>query len=157
MRIKNLVMLLLYMVVVCFACDKAMTDTEDDGNIQGYADSQLVGSWKITEISSDKAYDWDMNGTMETNIYTTWTDCSKDNLYTFVGDKTGTYKIDCNTSKNGEWYITDDRKSIIYMANSGFPEQERIISLSSNQFNSNKTFYPGNGTSLIISKTWTKQ
>ncbi len=157
MRIKNVVMLLLYLVASCCACDKAMSDTEDNGNIQGYADSQLVGSWKITAISSDKPYDWDTNGTMETNIYATWTDCSKDNLYTFVGNKTGTYKTDCNTSKNGEWYITDDRKSIIYIANGGFPEQERITSLSSNQFNSNKTFYPGNGTSLIISKTWTKQ
>jgi hypothetical protein len=46
-------MLLLYLVASCCACDKAMSDTEDNGNIQGYADSQLVGSWKITAISSD--------------------------------------------------------------------------------------------------------
>lgn len=154
---KSAPAILLFFMLFCCACDKAMRDTEDNGNIQGYADSQVVGSWKITAISSDKPNDWDGNGTKETNIYATWSDCSKDNLYTFVGNKTGTYKTDCSNTNEGEWYITDDRKSIIYTAIGGFPEQDLITSLTSNQFNTRKTIFIANGTSFVISKTWSRQ
>src|SRR6188474_2724569 len=78
---------------------------EKNNDPQRYADSQFVGTWKITAINSDVAWDYDGNGTTETNIFATLPACDKDNLYTFVGDKTGTFKFSCSLIKDGSWEI----------------------------------------------------
>ncbi len=144
----------LIVMVISFSCTKIEVDANSDP--QGYADSQIVGQWRITAISSDKVYDWDGNGSHEMDIYSTWSDCSKDNLYEFVGTKTGTYKISCSIIRNGIWDLAD-RHTLTLIPDGYAPTQELITSLTSNLFHTQSHVTLSNGQEFTISKTWTRQ
>ena len=136
------------------AC-RAHLRTEANDDPQGYADSQVVGNWKITAVSSDVPNDWNGDGTAETDIYATWSSCQKDNLYTFVGDSTGTFKVNCSVSEISTWSIIDT-KYLQYNLSSG-TESERFISMTSVQFKTTKAFSLSNGAPATVTKTWTRQ
>jgi hypothetical protein len=129
---------------------------EKNNDPQGYADSQFVGVWKITGITSDVAWDFDGNGTPETNIFATLSACKKDNLYTFVGNKTGTFKFDCSLTKDGSWEIIST-KYLQYTPLGLSPESETVISMTSVQFKSTLDITLSNGQPATITKTWTRQ
>jgi hypothetical protein len=139
---------------------------EKNNDPQGYADSQFVGSWKITALSCDVAYDWNNDGTTERDIYSTWTSCQRDNLYTFTGDtlsaakKKGTFKMDCSVTNPGEWQIvfSDNPKSqsLVYTPLGLGPESEIITDMTSVQFQS-VLLLTLNGLPATITKTWTRQ
>lgn len=134
---------------------------EKNNDPQGYADSQFVGSWKITALSSDVAYDWNNDGTTERDIYSTWSACERDNLFTFTGDtatggyKKGTFKINCSVTKTGEWQIVNT-KDLVYSPAGLSPESERVIDMTSIQFRS-ILLITLNGQNATITKTWTRQ
>lgn len=134
--------------------DHLKIEANDDP--QGYADSQFVGTWKITAVTSDVSWDYDNNGTSETNIYLTWSACQKDNLYTFVGDKTGTFKIDCNNTKQGSWQIVSTQY-LVYTPLASSPESEKIVQMTSVQFKSTLAITLPNGQPANITKTWDRQ
>ena len=129
---------------------------ERNNDPQGYADSQFVGSWKITKVDSDVAWDFDGNGTSETNIKGNWTACENDNLYTFVGDKKGTFKINCSTTKDGSWQIVQTQY-LVYTPLNLAPESEKVISMTSVQFKSTVAITLPNGQPATITKTWDRQ
>ena len=129
---------------------------EKNNDPQRYADSQFVGSWKIVAIRSDIPWDWDNNGTTETNIFATLSACEQDNLYTFVGDKTGTFKLNCSSIKEGSWQIID----LLYLQYIplGFPmEQQKVISMTSVQFQTTTAVTLPNGQNANITRTWARQ
>jgi len=134
---------------------------EKNDDPQGYADSQFVGSWKVTALSSDVAFDWNNDGTTERDIYSTWTSCERDNLYTFTGDtatagyKKGTFKINCSITKNGEWKIVN-AKHLVYTPLGLSPESEKVIGMTSVQFQS-ILLLTLNGQPATITKTWTRR
>jgi hypothetical protein len=144
----------LFCFAVLFSCERIEADKNQDP--QGYADSQMVGNWKITEIFSDKPYDWDGNGSAETDIYSVWSDCEKDNLYIFDGTKTGIYKITCSLTKNGTWHMPD-RITIVFIPDGLEPRQENITGLTSNEFKTKTIVISPNGQNFVIGKTWTRQ
>lgn len=150
--------LILYLLVPGFfisSCNGHLK-IEKNNDPQGYADSQFVGIWKITAINSDVAWDFDGNGTTETNIFATQSACEKDNLYTFVGNKTGTFKFDCSLTKDGSWQVVDT-KYLQYTPLGLSPEQETVISMTSVQFKSTLPITLSNGQPATITKTWTRQ
>src|SRR4030095_6547843 len=114
---------------------------EKNNDPQGYADSQFVCSWKRTAASSDVAYDWNNDGTTERDIYSTWSLCDKDNLYSFTGDtatagyKKGTFKINCSLTKTGVWQIVNN-KYLVYTPAGLSPESETVVGMTSIQFQS---------------------
>jgi hypothetical protein len=134
---------------------------EKNNDPQGYADSQFVGSWKITAVSCDVAYDWNNDGSTERDIYSTWSSCERDNLFTFTGDtamggyKKGTFKINCSVTKTGLWQIINT-KDLVYTPLSLSTESERVIYMSSIQFQS-VLLLTLNGQNATITKTWTRQ
>ena len=134
---------------------------EKNNDPQGYADSQFVGSWKITALTCDVAYDWNNDGSTERDIYSTWTPCQKDNLFTFTGDtatgsdKTGTFKINCSVTKPGIWQIVET-KHLRYTPLGLGTESERVITMTSVQFQS-ILLLTLNGQPATITKTWTRQ
>lgn len=134
---------------------------EKNNDPQGYADSQFVGSWKITAVSCDVLYDWDNDGNPERDIYGTWSSCEKDNLFTFTGDtatggyKKGTFKINCSVTKTGEWQIINT-KDLVYIPLGLGPESEKVIDMTSVQFKST-LLLTLNGQAATITKTWTRQ
>jgi hypothetical protein len=160
--------LILYLFILVFfisSCNDHLKIEKND-DPQGYADSQFVGSWKITALSCDVAYDWNNDGTTERDIYSTWSPCERDNLYTFTGDtasggyKKGTFKINCSVNKTGVWQIikSDNPKSqsLVYIPLDRLPESEKVIDMTAVQFQS-VVLLTLNGLPATITKTWTRQ
>lgn len=152
---KRLILYLFVFIFFITSCNDHLK-IEQNNDPQGYADSQFVGSWKIVEIKSDVPWDWDNNGTTETNIFATLSNCEKDNLYTFVGDKTGTFKLSCSTTKNGSWEIIN-QQYLNYTPVGSPLEQEKVILMTSVQFQTTIAITLSNGQNATITKTWTRQ
>ena len=147
----------LYLFIICilFSC-KAHFINEDNNNPQGYADSQMIGTWKIISVNSDTYYDWNGDGMAEKNIYSTWSVCQKDNLYSFAPDKTGTFKLNCSVTEAGNWQIYNTQ-FLQYGSVSIGIEYEKIISMTSVQFKTTKQVSLPNGQAVTITKTWSRQ
>jgi len=154
---------ILYLLITVFfmsSCNDHLK-IEKNNDPQGYADSQFVGSWKITAVTRDVAYDWNNDGSTERDIYSTWSSCEKDNLFTFTGDtamggyKKGTFKINCSVTKNGLWQVVST-KDLLYSPDGLSPESERVIYMSSIKFQS-ILLLTLNGQDATITKTWTRQ
>lgn len=118
---------------------------------QDYSVAQIIGTWKITDIKSDKAYDWDGNGVAETNIYGTWTDCQKDNLYQFNQNYSAIYKLSCSETKTGTWRL--DNKMLIWNADGMTGVYEKIIYLITDTMHTQSTAII-NGEVYTITKVW---
>ena len=87
--------ILISFAFVLFSCSKK-SQTKDDTALN---QSILTGNtWKLTASVSDAPYDWDGNGTTETNIYATKTDCKKEYRYRFDTTAKGTFRYDCNAA-----------------------------------------------------------
>jgi len=158
---KRLVLYLFSSAFFITSCNDHLK-IEKNNDPQGYADSQFVGAWKITAVNSDIAYDWNNDGSTERDIYGTWSSCEKDNLYTFTGDtatggnKKGTFKINCSVTKTGVWEIVNT-KYLVYTPFGLAPESEKIISMTSVQFQSTIALTLSNGQPATITKTWARQ
>lgn len=138
-----------------FACKGHLANENDNGS-QGYADSQVVGSWKITAYTSDSPYDWNGNGSTETNIFNNWTTCEKNTLYQFNPDKTGVFKINCSVTSPGTWQIVNTLY-LLYTLTGQSPDSEKIISMTSVQFKTTKDITVSTGQNFTLTKTWTRQ
>jgi hypothetical protein len=123
---------------------------------QGYADSQVIGNWKITGFTADKPYDWNRDGITETNIYNTWSECEKDNLYSFSPDKTGSFKIHCTANYTGIWSIVDT-KYLEYYLNPSALESEKLISMTAVEFKTTIAITDANGQNIELTRTWVRQ
>lgn len=145
----------LFAVFILFSCRSHFIN-EDDNRPRGYADSQVVGNWKITAVSSDVANDWNGDGLAEKDIYITWSACQKDHLYTFAPDKTGTFKLNCSTTEPGSWEIINTQY-LLYSSPANGIESERIIAMTSVEFKTTQDFTLPNGQTATITKTWTRQ
>ena len=152
---KRIILYLFALLVFITSCNDHLK-IEENNDPQRYADSQFVGTWKITSINSSVAWDWDNNGTTETNIFATLSNCAKDNLFTFVGDKTGTFKLNCSTTKDGSWEIIN-QLYLNYTPSGLQLEQEKVILMTSVQFQTTIAVTLSNGQSTTITKTWARQ
>jgi hypothetical protein len=157
---KRLIPYLLVSIFLIAACNDHLK-IEKNNDPQGYADSQVVGSWKIVAVSSDVPYDWNNDGSTERDVYGTWSPCQRDNLFTFTGDtamgayKTGTFKINCSVTKSGVWQIVNT-KDLVYTPLGLGTESERIINMTSVQFQS-ILLLTLNGQPATVTKTWARQ
>ena len=152
--LMNCRILYLFFLLVLSSCNDHLK-IESNNNPQGYADSQVVGVWKITAVESNLPYDWDGNGSVENDIYSTWSPCQKDNLYTFSGNKSGVYKLDCSTTVNGQWQIWEVQQ-LEYTPDGMSTIIEKFISMTSNQFKTTRTQVVTGGQSFLITKTWSR-
>jgi hypothetical protein len=149
---QNYLYISLIMLLFCLACNKITV--ERNTNPQGYADSQMVGTWKVISLKSDKPFDWDGNGTKETDIYSTLSPCDKDNLYQFGPSKTGVYKLTCSTTKSGTWQLSN---TYFTVSPGDTPTQShRITSMTSISFESQQTVQLGIDI-LIVYTSWSRQ
>lgn len=151
---NRLILFLLPVGLLFFSCRKITVDANDDP--QGFADSQVVGTWKITGLDADIAHDWDGNGASETDVYSTWLACEKDNLYVFSPDMTGDFKRNCNTLQDGEWEILNTRFLVLSPLTAP-TEIERMIAMTAVQFITTKQVVIPSGQTVTLRKTWTRQ
>ena len=144
----------LLVITLFSSCYKV--EVEKNDLPQGYSVAQLIGVWKITGISSDKAYDWDGNGTTEKDIYSVWSSCEKDNLYQFNSNYSGTYKLSCSDTKSGTWRL-DGTVTLVYSPSGSPAVYEKITYLTSNSFRSESNLSLPNGQFFKITKLWSLQ
>ena len=158
MKIQKLqlpiIFLITSLIISGWSCNKITVDKNN--NLQGYADSQVVGTWKITSINSDKAYDWNGDGVTETDVFSTYDDCKKDNSYQFLSDKNGIYKLSCNNSLDGTWDILDT-KILVWIPQGSFAYNEELDNMTSISFNTirKEVFTPGQVYTIITK--WERQ
>ena len=74
----------------------------------------------------------------------------------FVGDKTGTYKLDCSNTKIGSWEVISTTY-LVYTPLNSIPEAEKVIQMTSIQFKSALAITLPNGQPATITKTWDRQ
>jgi hypothetical protein len=129
---------------------------EANNDPQGYADSQVVGVWKITAVTSDVPHDWNSDGLMETDIYSTWSACQKDNLFTFISDKTGTFKLNCSGTYTGTWTIVNTQY-LEYTPVTLNIESEKMVAMTNVQFKTERAVTLPSGQPATITKTWVRQ
>ena len=146
--------MLVTVAMIFSACKRVTVEAND--NPQGYADSQVVGTWKITEILSDRLYDWDGNGTQEKDVYATYDECEKNMLYQFIQDKTGVYQINCNTTKNGTWQILNTLY-LVWIPEGSAVNNEKISNMTSNYFYTTRTVHISLGDTYIVTSKWERQ
>jgi hypothetical protein len=151
---NRLILYLLSLGIFSFSCKKIDVDANTDP--QGYADSQVVGTWKITAVNADIPYDWDGNGTPETDLYPAMSACDKDNLYIFDPSKTGSFKKNCNSSQVGVWDIYQSR-TLIMIPDSAPAELQKMISMTSVQFVTTVQVVAPSGQTITLSRTWSRQ
>ena len=66
----------------------------------------IEGTWAITGISSDRAYDFNGDGRTETDIYGSYTSCGRDIVLQFQSNGYGQIRQGCNSSwQNMSWDI----------------------------------------------------
>ncbi len=75
--------------------------------------NELIGSWAVVGISSDKAYDWDNDGSSETDIYRTYTYCQQDIRLSFDRSGYGQTRQGCNAPwETLSWRLYNNRLDI---------------------------------------------
>ena len=61
-------------------------DTEDPKHVS----ANVVGQWKLIAETSSPAYDWNGDGTPETDRFAVYSNCEKERIFNFVQGGTGT-------------------------------------------------------------------
>ena len=74
----------------------------------------LLGSWKLVAETSDKAYDWDGNGTLESDRFLLLDPCEQDRVITFSDPAIGLYQFDCNEEQAFTWELKQNGNYIGY-------------------------------------------
>ncbi|HTN46373.1 MAG TPA: hypothetical protein VL098_08510 [Flavipsychrobacter sp.] len=111
--------LLALLITISFSAALLVSSCKkDDNNTIGKSKSELIiGSWSYTNISSDKAYDWE-NDVIGTDGFTYRKTCMEASILTFnkgTTDNNGQFLIydDCD-EENGEdtWILQSDVLSV---------------------------------------------
>jgi len=142
---------LFFSIFTFISCYKI--ETEKNSLPQGYSVSQIIGTWKIIGVTSDKSYDWDGNGSTEKDIYNTWNDCKKDNLYQFRVNYSGSYKLDCTSSKEGTWYL-GGTTMLVWGPVGASLEYEKIFYMTTDTMKTQSEVMNPDGQTYTIIKVW---
>lgn len=98
MRRPFYVVLLLSSAFIFASCQKNNDIIADERTIEG--------TWQITGITSDRAYDFNGDGRSETDIYGTYNSCGRDIVLVFQPNGYGQIRQGCNASwQNTSWQL----------------------------------------------------
>ena len=82
--------------------DAVVNDTDD-----------IVGTWAVTDIRSDMAYDWNGDGRTETDIYGSYSFCQRDIVLVFDYNGYGQSRQGCNASwRSMSWQLTNNNRTL---------------------------------------------
>jgi len=93
-------------VIVFSSCQKNSNDIIS-------SQQNLEGTWAITGISSDRAYDFNGDGRSETNIYGTYSNCQQDIILVFNSGGSGQIRQGCNAGWQAiAWRLTNNNRTL---------------------------------------------
>lgn len=115
MRTAFYSLLVLASVVILSSCQK--TSVYD-------RQTNIEGTWSITGIRSDRAYDFNGDGYQETDIYGSYTSCGRDIAVSFESGGYGQMRQGCNARwQNISWQLSDNTLRI------SLPDDELYLQL----------------------------
>jgi hypothetical protein len=114
--LKSIHLSMLLMAALLFvACNKSSTETPVDKDDPKGLGAKLIGNWKLSAQVSEIPYDWDGNGTDETDVFSIYSSCGKDQGFVFNVDGTGSRKIPCQAAWLTTWKVFSNSDSIRLM------------------------------------------
>jgi len=73
----------------------------------------IEGTWAVTGITSDRAYDFNGDGRTETDIYSTYNTCGRDIVTVFQGNGAGQMRQGCNAPwQNINWQLQNNNRTL---------------------------------------------
>ena len=76
-------------------------------------DRNIEGTWSVTGITSDRAYDFNGDGRTETDIYSSYSSCGRDIVVVFEQNGYGQMRQGCNSGwQNMTWRLTNNNQSL---------------------------------------------
>jgi hypothetical protein len=94
--------------------------------------ANLNGTWAVTGIQSDRAYDWNGDGYTETDIYSSYSSCQRDIILTFDYNGYGQSRQGCNAPwQSFTWQLSNNNTRLLI----ALPSDDLNLDLST--FNSN--------------------
>jgi hypothetical protein len=153
---RNLLLLLLYILIIP-GCKKDDTPQNQQANNAVKNAALLEGTWKVSAVVSDKAFDVDGNGTAETDLYSASPNCARQFALTFISGGTGYVRPDCVTAERAmTWNLTNDGNTINYAMSGTGTLQEDIVILNATTLKTTSKLQR-NGETYTLSNTYTKQ
>ena len=110
--------LLFALAIVGFtSCQKSNVITDE---------RSIEGTWSITGITSDRAYDFNGDGRTETDIYGTYNSCGRDIVIVFESNGYGQMRQGCNSPwQNISWGLVNNNQTL----NITLPDDQLNLSL----------------------------
>lgn len=76
-------------------------------------EQNIEGTWVVTGITSDRAYDFNGDGYTETDIYNSYSSCGRDIAATFQSGGYGQMRQGCNAPwQNISWQLTNGNRTL---------------------------------------------
>lgn len=145
---------LILLLVIFGSCKKSTDTQEPDYTEQNKA--LLVGKWAYSVRTVSPAYDWDGNGTAETNVFAVMSDCQK-GFFIEYKSAGGIIKQDCTQpNKSITWELQDNGKLIKYVIAGVAHGSENIVSINSTTLVTETKIEPPSGPSYILTNTYIK-
>ena len=73
----------------------------------------LEGTWTVSGITSDRAYDFNGDGRTETDIYGSYTSCGRDIVVVFQSGGYGQMRQGCNAPwQNANWQLLNNNSTL---------------------------------------------
>ena len=105
MRHSFYAILLFSSSIIFSSCQKNNDIIADERNIEG--------TWAITGITSNRAYDFNGDGRTETDIYGSYTSCGRDIVVTFQPNGYGQMRQGCNARwQNANWQLANGNRTL---------------------------------------------
>ncbi len=119
-------------------------------------DADIAGTWAITGIRSDRAFDWDGDGRTETDIYNTYSYCQRDIILTLDYNGGGQARQGCTAPWEPLYWQLSNNNRMLNISLSGDDLNLDIDQISSGQIRGSDQVYV-NGNSFIITYTLSRR
>lgn len=152
---KTLIIGIIALLSIC-SCSKNGGTEQPDMTNQHTA--LVTGTWEIVAKTGSIAYDWNGDGTPETDIYSSMTGCQKGfNIY-FAPGMDGVVHQDCATlQKQITWNLSDKGWKLNWTITGSSAVSEKIISISATQLRTETKAQPPGSNEITITTTYQKQ
>jgi hypothetical protein len=90
----------------------AFTSCQKSGDVVA-TQQDIEGTWVVTGITSDRAYDFNGDGYTETDIYGSYNSCGRDIVAVFQSGGYGQMRQGCNANwQNINWQLTNNNRNL---------------------------------------------
>jgi hypothetical protein len=158
MGIKNndMKILIILIAIIFGSCSKGHDNQPKDNTI---TNSYLLnGTWVLSSKTSSVPYDWDGNGSTETDVLAVMFSCpSGYKVYFNYPSMTGNVNKTCSIESSITWSLSDYGNTLNWTIPNAGTITEKIVSISSTQLKTITETQPPNATIITITNIYTKK